>query len=116
MNFDKISVSIGKKIQTARLSKGLTQEQLSEKCNISTNHISSVETGHSNCSFSLMIAICNTLDITPNYIFSDFISSKNDTIETIDQDILLTYLKLKPQSKKFVDDAINQIYNIQKHR
>ena len=113
---DKISVTIGKKIQTARLIKGLTQEQLAEKCNVSTNHISSVETGHSNCSFSLMILICNVLDITPNYIFSNFISNKNDDIEAIDKDVLLTYLKLKPQGKKFIDNAITQLYDIQKHR
>lgn len=116
MIFDKMSVLIGKKIQTARLNKGLTQEQLSEKCNVSTNHISSIENGHSNCSFPLMILICNNLDITPNYIFSDFIFSKNDTIESIDKDVLLTYLKLKPQGKKFIDNAIMQIYDIQKHR
>lgn len=116
MNYDKISVIVGKNIQSARLVKGLTQEQLSEKCNVSPNHISAVENGNSNCSFSLMLSICDALDVTPNYIFSDFISSKNDTIETIDKDVLLIYLKLKPQSKKFINNAIYEVYNIQKQR
>jgi len=116
MKFDKISTIIGKRIQSARLVKGLTQEQLAEACSISTNHISSVETGHSNCSFSLMISICNALDITPNFIFSDFISNENDSLEFMDKDILSTYLKLKPQSKDLVNDVITRIYDIQKQR
>lgn len=116
MNYDKMSLIIGKNIQSARLVKGLTQEQLSEKCNVSPNHISSVENENSNCSFSLMLSICNVLDVTPNYIFADFIFSKNDTIETMDKNLLLTYLKLKPQSKKFINNAINEVYKIQKQR
>ena len=116
MKSDEISNVIGKRIQSARLAKNLTQEQLAESCNVSTNHISSIETGHSSCSFSLMISICNVLDITPNYIFTDFISSKNDTIEFADKDVLLTYQKLKPQSKEFINDAIFKIYDIQKSR
>lgn len=116
MKSDEMSKIIGKRIQSARLLKGLTQEQLSEACNVSTNHISSVETGNSNCSFSLMISICNTLDITPNFMFSDFFSSKNDSVEFMDKDVLLTYLKLKPQGKDFINDAITRIYNIQKQR
>ena len=55
MKSDKISIIVGKRIQSARLSKGLTQEQLAEKCNVSTNHISSIETGNSSFSFPLLI-------------------------------------------------------------
>ena len=36
---------IGKRIQTARVKAGLTQEQLAEKLQISTNYLSKVETG-----------------------------------------------------------------------
>ena len=116
MKSEEITNSIGKKIQSARLIKNLTQEQLAEKCNSSTNHISAIENGHSNCSFSLMISICNNLDITPNYLFEDFIKSKNDSINYINNDILTTYLKLKPKSKEFIDDAIVKVYSIQKMR
>ena len=116
MKSEEITNYIGKQIQSARLAKNLTQEQLAEKCGASTNHISAVENGHSNCSFSLMISICNVLDITPNYLFSDFIKNKNDSVNFIDKDILITYLKLKPQSKEFIDDAITRVYNIQKMR
>ena len=116
MKSDEITISIGKKIQSARLLKKITQEELAEKCSASTNHISAVENGHSNCSFTLMVSICNVLDITPNYLFSDFINSKNDSIDFIDNDVLITYLKLKPQSKEFIDDAIDKVYHIQKMR
>ncbi len=116
MKSDEISIIIGKRIQTARLSKGITQESLAEKCNISTNHISSIETGHSSFSFSVLISLCNCLDITPNYIFSDFFSNNNDYIEPIDKDVLLTYLKLNNSSKEFINTAINQVYNIQVHK
>ena len=116
MKSDKISIIVGKRIQSARLSKGLTQEQLAEKCNVSTNHISSIETGNSSFSFPLLISLCNGLDITPNYIFADFFSSSNDSLTLIDKDVLLTYMKLNDESKKFVNSVITQIYKIQTRR
>ena len=116
MKQNEMSLMIGVRLQKARKAKGLTQEQLAEKCNISTNHISAIETGYSNFSFSLLVLICNNLDITPNYLFKDFIASKRDSLELVNRNVLLTYLKLNPQNKEFIDDTIYKVYNLQKHQ
>ena len=42
-NMNKIAKTIGNHIKIARLNKGLSQEQLAEKCNVSTKYISALE-------------------------------------------------------------------------
>lgn len=107
---------IGHNIQTARLKKKLTQEQLAERCNVSTKYISSIETGKSSGSTSLIIDICNILDVSPNYIFSKTIQNTNDSIDVLPSEISLTYLKLKDDNKSFVNQTITHLYSIQKKR
>lgn len=107
---------IGHNIQTARLKKGVTQEQLAEKCNVSTKYISSIETGKSSGSTSLIIDICNTLDVSPNYIFNKTTKNSNDSIDVLPSEISLTYLKLKDDNKSFINHTIVHLYSMQKKR
>lgn len=116
MKNSKFLKHIGLNIQTARLKKGITQEQLAEKCNVSTKYISSIETGKSSGSTSLIIDICNALDISPNYIFNKTIRSANDSIDVLPSEISLTYLKLKDDNKSFVNHTITHLYSMQKKR
>lgn len=107
---------IGKNIQLARLDKGLTQDALAEKCNVTPKYISAIETGKSTGSISLIIDICNTLEITSNYIFGKTIHNSNDSIDTLPTDIKLTYQKLKEENKLFVNQTIMHLYSMQKKR
>ena len=43
---------LGQKIKQFRLTKGLSQEELAEKCNLSTSYISYIETGKKKINFS----------------------------------------------------------------
>ena len=108
--------NIGNNIQIARLKKGLTQEALSEKCNVSTKYISAIERGISSGSISLIIDICNALDVTPNYIFNDAVSSSNNTVGVLPIETSSIYLKLKSENKQFVDSTIKHLYSMQKKR
>lgn len=114
-NIDTLK-TIGQNIQKARLIKNITQEYLAEKCGVSSNHISMLERGQSSGSISLIIDICNTLDVSPNFIFENTISNCNDTIEIMSDDIAATYLKLKDENKSFVSQTINHLYFMQKKR
>lgn len=116
MKNDKSLKNIGNNIQIARLKKGLTQEALSEKCNVSTKYISAIERGVSSGSISLIIDICNTLDVTPNYIFNSTISNSNDTVDILPLETSSIYLKLKSDNKQFVDDTIKHLYSMQNKR
>ena len=104
---------IGEKVQIARLKKGFTQEQLAEKCGVSTKYISAFERGKTSGSIFLIINICNILDISPNYIFNKTINNSNDSNDILPFDISLNYLKLKDENKKFVNDTIKHLYSMQ---
>ena len=108
--------NIGNNIQIARLEMGLTQEALAEKCNVSTKYISAIERGISSGSISLIIDICNTLNVTPNYIFSNTIKNSNDTINVFSNEISSIYLKLKSENKDFVENTIKHLYSMQNRR
>lgn len=116
MKNDTFLKDIGYNIQMARLKKGFTQEKLAEKCEVSAKYISSIETGKSSGSVSLIIAICNTLEITPNYIFDKTINNLNNSIDVLPPETSLTYLKLKDDNKSFVNQTINHLYLMQKNR
>ena len=54
---------IGKKIRQKRVEKGLSQEQLSEKIDISPRHMCTIENGNSFPSIETFIKISEILDI-----------------------------------------------------
>jgi len=116
MKNNKYLKDIGLNVQTARLKEGLTQEQLAEKCNVSVKYISSIETGKSSGSTSLIIDICNVLDVSANYIFNKTIKNTNDSVDVLPSEVSLTYLKLKDDNKSFVNNTITHLYSMQKKR
>ena len=60
MNQEKI----GKFISTMRKKKDLTQEQLAERCHVSTKHIANIEKGSMNPSYEILLAIARVLPIS----------------------------------------------------
>ena len=108
--------NIGNNIQLARLKKGLTQEELSERCNVSSQYISAIESGRTSGSLSLIIEICNILDISPNYVFGNTVKNSNDSANILSNELSYAYLKLNAENKKFVDNTINHLYSMQNKR
>ena len=116
MKNSQILEEIGHNIQLARMKKGLTQEQLAEKCNVTTQYIGTIERGKTPGSMLLIIDICNVLDISPNYIFNKLIKNSNDSIDILPVETSVEYLKLKPENKEFVIQTINHLYSMQTKR
>lgn len=58
--------AIGSNIKKFRKIKGLTQAKLAEMIDISTIHMSHMETGSVSMSLECLIKICDSLDITPD--------------------------------------------------
>ena len=63
---------LGLRIKEMRLSRGFSQEQLAEKCNLSTSYISYIETGKRKVNLSQLENIAKQLNFTID------IFSKND--------------------------------------
>ncbi len=64
--------------------------------------------------YGLLMKLCNILDISPNFLFETLFDNK----ETLpfNNEILIKYLKLSDDNKKFVDNIITHIYNIERKR
>ena len=71
-------IKIGKFIAECRKKKNLTQAQLAEKLNITDRAISKWETGKGMPDSSIMLELCNELNISVNELLSgEMIDMKN---------------------------------------
>lgn len=64
--------------------------------------------------YGLLMKLCNILDISPNFLFETLFDNK----ETLpfNNEILIKYLKLSDDNKKFIDNIITHIYNMERKR
>ncbi|MGM9602702.1 MAG: helix-turn-helix domain-containing protein [Faecousia sp.] len=74
---------IGKRIKHRRELAGLSQEQLAEQLNLSTNHISSMECGKSLLTTKRLLVLCDVLGGTPDYYLIGEITQEADAITTL---------------------------------
>lgn len=68
---------LGERIAKQRKIKGLSQEKLAEKIDISVAYLSGIETGNKIASFKIMLAIANELDLSLDYMVLDDIKLPN---------------------------------------
>ena len=61
-------VAVGNRIKKARERLNITQENISERMNVGPQHISDVERGAVGISIDMLMKICETLDITADYV------------------------------------------------
>ena len=59
---------VGKNIKKIRTALELTQPQVAEKANISSVHLSHIETGNTVMSIGCLLSLCAALSTTPNDI------------------------------------------------
>ena len=62
---------IGRNIREVRHMRGLTQDTLAEKIEMSSNHVSHVEIGTSPVSLPALLKICEVLGVTTDRILYD---------------------------------------------
>ena len=94
--------SLGPNLKKARNAKGYTQEFVAENINISTDLLRNIENGRNIGSLSALLNLCNFLDVTPNYLFLNLISTSSLSID----DTLKSYFSnISSESK----DALKQI-------
>ena len=94
-------IKIGKFISECRKKKNLTQIQLAEKLNITDRAISKWETGKTMPDSSIMLDLCNELEISVNELLSgEMISVKNKNEKQ--EQILLDMTKQIEQKNKII--------------
>lgn len=104
-----IDRSFGKILKEFRKKSGLTQEELSEQLGISLKYISRIENGNNGVKTQTLIKYMNILGITPNIIYSNFITNQN-----IKDDISLSekISSLSNEKKEFISSIIDLLNNL----
>lgn len=78
--------AIGQRVRRFRKALGLSQETLAEKINISTTHMSHIETGNTKLSLPVLVALANVLEVrTDDLLYDASPSSRTSSINGIMQ-------------------------------
>lgn len=102
---EKIKMALGKNIKRARLNLKLTQDELSEKINISTQLLKDIEAGRRLGSLTTFINLCFALDTTPNQILYELFEQK----QKYDEDLVFRINKLSAHDKNIIVNLIENM-------
>ena len=72
--------AIGQRIRRYRKAQGLSQEQLAEKVNISTTHMSHIENGGTKLSLQVFAELAEALHVSADCLLYDARSSSNQSV------------------------------------
>ena len=104
---------IGRRIRNFRLTNNLTQAQLAESLDISTNFVSEVETGKKNISLEILFRLCQYYNLSADYILfgKDYSSSSQRTLSEFlfslsadDIPTIMEYLEASMKIKKLEEE------------
>ena len=103
-----VPYAVGQNIKRIRLLKGLSQENLANALDKSTNFISLVENGKTGISIPTLIGFCKELEVDANTILSGIVPVPETNVDTfITQSLNL----FDEKDKAMVTDLITYIVN-----
>ena len=94
---------IGERIKKVRKSKGITQDALAEKLNVSIGYVSQVERGITKISLDLLGAISSILDCDIAGFITESVTKSSDYMES---ELLSEIRKLDSKKKKYIIEII----------
>lgn len=97
-------VTLGKRIREARIEKGLTQQALAEKANISMMYLGEIERGIKMPSINSFVQILEALDVSADYVLRDVLSSGK---EFVSDEIVEKLRNLTPRQRKTAVDILD---------
>ena len=90
--------AVGRRIKAAREQKGLTQEALAERVNLSPMHVSVIERGIKPTKMDTFCNIANALDVSADTLLQDVVDHSADSVPS-DLDDLMKGLPAKERRK-----------------
>jgi transcriptional regulator with XRE-family HTH domain len=97
---------IGKRIKASREEKGLTQESLAEKLDVSNAYISKIERGKTSISLDRLSELCEVLEESTEYILTGADSSSDDYLRN---EIIIMLEDCSPAKIKLIAQVIKSI-------
>lgn len=88
---------IGNKLREIRLQKGLTQEYIAYQADVNTSHICNIENNRVKISLQTLVAVCNALNVTLDYVlFSEYTQESG----ILEREILKELQECETQTKE----------------
>ena len=94
---------LGQRIRRARKARGLSQEELAEKINISTTHMSHIETGGTKLSLAVFADLAAALEISADELLN---SAAGKGTEAYTSEITLLLAKCSSAEARLIVDVI----------
>lgn len=103
-------MSFKERLKEARLSCGLTQEQLAEKIGVAKSTLTGYEKGNREPDMAKIAKIIETLNVSADFLFQDDMQNLTELIITLDErKHIEKYRSLDSLNKKAVDGLINTL-------
>lgn len=96
--------AVGKRISLIRKNRGMTQEQLAKKAELSNIYISHIENSRSIPSLETLMKLCSALDITPDEVL---LGTKQDMENYLQSDIQKKLILCTPKERRMVSRFID---------
>lgn len=104
-----ITDNIGAKIRLCRKERGLTQEQLAERINIAPNYLGQIENGHRGVNLTNLVKIANELEITFDYLLSDFNAGAIESNESLKSQWLELFNNRTPNEQQLLINIVKDL-------
>lgn len=105
-NYEPDYIAIGRRIRNERKSQKMTQERLAELADLSTSHMSHIESGRTKVSLPSLILIANSLHATVDDLLHDNIEA---SYEAFDKDFKDLISDCTPKEKDVIFQAAVQV-------
>ena len=92
LNFEEI----GKILRASRIEQHYTQEYVADQIDVNVSHISNIENNRVKVSLTTLVAICNVLNLTVDYV----LKSEYTASDSIDREILKELAACSPEKKE----------------
>lgn len=100
---------IGKRIRQYREEAELTQEELAELAELSTNYLSAVEREVKSPTIDTLVKIMNAIKVTPNEVMQDvIIADTKDSMSQLEERIKRLSLKKQQKVLRILDFIIEE--------
>lgn len=99
------------RLKEARLSRGLTQEQIAKQIGVAKSTFTGYEKGNSEPSMLTVSKIMNVLKVDANFLWQDEMNSLTELVVSLDEKVLLRkYRSLDNHGKEMVDFTLEKEY------
>lgn len=97
---------IGLRLCEARKAKKLTQEQLSERTDISVSEISRIETGRNSTTIDTLLRFCDVLDVGLDYLLYDLFPSDTDVKNPNIKQVISIMESMSARHTKYIAEIV----------